>query len=116
MIRLDVKFKGANVVIKNVGKRNDRLKDIDKILDKSLDKIAKAAKNTIITENHVITGNLRDSLKYESKFSSGVYEGIAGSLDDKVFYDIYVERLYPYLFPAFVAEKSNLMNNLRNMI
>jgi hypothetical protein len=115
-MRLDVKFVGANVIIKSLERFNKNIeKGMKKVLSESLDKIAKDAKNTIITENHVITGNLRDSLRYKLTLSNGIFDGVAGSLDTKVFYDIYVERLYPYLFPAYEAERPNLIRNLNNI-
>jgi len=117
MFKFNIDFKGSEVLIRSLEKYNKKIEtNTKKILNESLETIAKNAKKTIIDENHVITGMLRDSMKHKLTYAAGIFNGVAGSLDTKVFYDKYVERLYPYLFPAYEAEKRHLITKLSKIL
>lgn len=109
--------------------RNSGINNVDKLIKKisndvymafleSAFKIQSDAKNTIIVNNHVITGNLRDSITGEVKTTKKykVRTNFKLKAYSRVFYAIYVERLDPYLFPAVEKEKRILENKLKKIL
>lgn len=108
---LSVRFNGSEALIRNYSRYSkDIEKKVGKIINDVLEATAKDGKSSIVRNNHVITGKLRDSMKHELKHSNGIFNGRAGSFD--CFYAIYVERLDPFLFPAWEAQKQVLRREL----
>ena len=83
-------------------------------LTKSAMTIQKNAKGTIIRNNNIITGQLLRSVTGDvvTKRKYSVKANFTLRAYSRVFYAVYVERLYPYLFPAFENERAKLMKRL----
>lgn len=118
MVKIRFKSIGVNKLLNNIKNREDELyKKIKKEYISSGIRIVIAAKRTIIRNDNIITGRLLNSIKYtiKEKRRYGKISKIELEVGSVVHYAKYVERRYPFLFPAFEAEKPVLMRNLKNI-
>ena len=92
-------------------------RDVEQTLNKSARTIQRDAKNTIIRNNNIITGQLLRSVTGDvvAKRKYNVKANFTIRAYSRVFYAVYVERRYPYRFPAFEQERAKLMNKLRKI-
>lgn len=114
------KFKVKN--IEKISNHYDKFyKSLSNQVEKSLNKSAKTiqdnAKKTIIRNNNIITGNLLRSVTGEvlSERKYNVKAFFTLNAYSRIFYAIYVERRYPYLFPAYEHERVNIIKNLQKI-
>ena len=110
MIRMNVTAVGLNNVLKKLGKVKGKINpEVTRIFKESAKNIEKNSKNIV----RVDTGRLQKSIKSHvtnpNKNIIGIYCGT------NVPYSIYVERKYPYLFPAMEMEKPNLIRKLQSI-
>ena len=118
-----MKFNFKITNIDRIAKHYDRTyrsisSGVEKELNSSAKKIQRDAKNTIIRNNNIITGQLLRSITGDvlSKKKYNVKSNFTLRAYSRVFYAIYVERLYPYLFPAWEQERHRLIRRLKKMV
>ena len=119
MIKFSTKFQDVNKVLKNLQNKEDNIyKNIRNEFDKSANRIVIEAKKTIIRNNNIITGKLLNSIyaNVKERKKVGKLSSIELKVGTNVFYAIYVERKFPFLFPSFEIEKPVLMRNLKNIV
>jgi hypothetical protein len=118
-IKFDFKFKNTNTLIRHLERMQKTLEQqVEEAFLESAKTIETNAKKTIIRNNNIITGRLLRSITgdvktrkkygYKTNFTLRAYS--------RVFYAIYVERRYPYLFPAYEQERPRLMKKLKKIL
>lgn len=110
MVRMAVTAVGLNNVLKRLDFAKGRIsKEVIKIFDESGKRVEAHAKRIV----RVDTGRLQRSIHHRVTNRGNRQIGLWIGTD--VYYSIYVERRYPYLFPSMEYEKPTLFANLRNL-
>lgn len=101
---------GLNNILKKLDNAPNKITaEVQRIFEESAQNIENKAKSTV----RVDTGRLKSSIKYRVTNKGKKMIGIIVGSD--LYYAIYVERRYPYLFPSAEAEKPILIRKLQNM-
>lgn len=110
MIKMTVTAVGLNNVVKRLNLASGRLpQKVISIFEESGQRVERRAKRIV----RVDTGRLKRSIHHKVTNKGNRQIGLWIGTD--VFYSIYVERRYPYLFPSMEAEKPILFMKLTRL-
>ena len=110
MIKMAVTAVGLNNVVKRLNLAKGRLpKQVIMIFEESGKRVERRAKRIV----RVDTGRLKKSIHHRVTNKENRQIGLWIGTD--VYYSIYVERRFPYLFPSMEAEKPILFMKLKRL-